>query len=265
MDVKNLLKELHLFAKSSLSQSFLNSENISEKIVRHAALSKEDVVLEIGMGLGILTTFLQKKVSQVITVEKDKRLALAIPSLQKFDPKTEVIVSDFLKYDLKELKERFKTIKVVANLPFHISTEILFRLFEHHDWIQSMTLMFQREVGKRIVAQPGNKDYGILSLLTQLYSKPKILFEVKSHSFYPVPKVSASVIFFEMRKELPLPKKEAAFFIQVVKMAFGQRRKTLYNNLRRFFPSDFKTMIDLKRRAETLSFEEFKELTRSLK
>ena len=255
-------------AHGRLSQNFLRSEQVAEKIVNGARITEKDVVIEIGAGLGILTDLLQQRVKRVIAFETDHRL---IPRLLETPrQKTEVICADFLKYDLAPLQERFNLIKVVSNLPYHISTEILFRLFQNHHWIDSMTLMFQKEVADRIVAPSGGKTYGILSVLTALYAMPKIVFRVAPGCFYPQPKVASAVVHFEMKKKLEIPQHQQDFFIKLVKTAFGQRRKTLRNALQKMAPvqmleqAAFRSGLDLKRRAETLTLTEFKKLMEAL-
>ena len=255
-------------ARARLSQNFLRSEQVAENIVQGARVTEKDVVIEIGAGLGILTDLLQQRAKRVIAFETDRRL---IPRLARTPhPKTEVICDDFLKYDLALLRERFNRVQVVSNLPYHISTEILFRLFQNHHWIDSMTLMFQKEVADRIVARPGGKTYGVLSVLTALYADPKILFRVAPGCFYPQPKVASAIVRFEMKKKLEIPQHQQDFFIKLVKTAFGQRRKTLRNALQKMAPvqaleqAASRSGMDLGRRAETLSLVEFKKLMEAM-
>ncbi|MBI3018242.1 MAG: ribosomal RNA small subunit methyltransferase A [Deltaproteobacteria bacterium] len=275
MDVKATLQKYELSASQKFSQNFLKDEQLAERIVKAAQIQAEDSVLEIGTGLGILTKALAKNAAKVITFEKDKKLLAQLPFILQTETQIEVIPQDFLTYDLSILQKRFKKIKVVANLPFHISTEVLFHLFEYRGWIESMTLMFQKEVAERIVSKPGTKVYGILSVLSQLYSTPKICFSVSPHCFYPVPKVSASIVNFQMKEgsltqDIGLSSLKEKFLIKLVKSGFGQRRKTLLNSLKKLVsPEVLKKVtahlgIDVKRRMETFSLEEIKKLTEAL-
>ncbi|MBI3019329.1 MAG: 16S rRNA (adenine(1518)-N(6)/adenine(1519)-N(6))-dimethyltransferase [Deltaproteobacteria bacterium] len=233
VDVKATLQKYKLSASQKFSQNFLKDEHLAERIVKAARITSTDVVLEIGTGLGILTKALAKNATKVMTFEKDKKLLVQLPFILQTETQIEVIPQDFLTYDLSLLQKRFKKIKVAANLPFHISTDVLFHLFEYRDWIESMTLMFQKEVAERIVASPGIKAYGILSVLSQLYSTPKIL-------------------------------------VKIVKAGFGQRRKILLNSLRKLIAPQILTKVmtslgmDVKRRMEIFSLEEIKKLTEAL-
>ncbi|HBQ21183.1 MAG: ribosomal RNA small subunit methyltransferase A [Deltaproteobacteria bacterium GWA2_38_16] len=262
MDVKKVLTHYHLRASQYLSQNFLHSEALADRIVEASHIEKEDIVLEVGAGLGILTKALAKKAKTVMTFEKDKKLWGPLPEILKEYKNIEFIFSDFLAYPLGDLSN--KKVKVVANLPFSISTEIMFHFFKYRKCIETMTLMFQKEVAKRIVAVPNTKDYGVLSILSQLYSTPKILFSVPPSSFYPVPEVAAAVIHFKMNEVLLIPQQQEHFFIRVVKTAFMKRRKMLSNSLHKLIPQEIlqtvsaKTGISLKRRMETLSLEELK-------
>ena len=270
VDVKSTLHKYELSASQKLSQNFLKDEHLAERIVKAAQIQAEDSILEIGTGLGILTKALVKNAAKVITFEKDKKLLTQLPFILQTEAQIEVIPQDFLTYDLSILQKRFKKIKVVANLPFHISTEVLFHLFEHRGWIESMTLMFQKEVAERIVSKPGTKVYGILSVLSQLYSTPKICFSVSPHCFYPVPKVSASIVNFQMKEDIGLNSPREKLLIKLVKYGFGQRRKTLLNSLKKLVSPQVLTKvttslgIDVKRRMETFSLEEIKKLTEAL-
>lgn len=279
MSVKSRLKELDLKPHKRFGQNFLSHESLADLIVDKAEISSNDVVIEIGTGLGILTTALAKRAAYVITFEIDRRLAEKISSVilrpaatRGEGPKDliEIISADFLKFDLTTLQKKYPKVKVVSNLPFHISTEVMFRLFEHRKWIESMTLMFQKEVAERIVSKPGTKAYGILSVLSQLYSEPKKVLTVSRDRFYPPPEVSAAVIYFQMKKELIIHEGEESLFVNSVKSAFGQRRKILFNSLQKIAPvealkkAELDSGIDLGRRAETLSLGEFKRVAESI-
>ena len=248
-------------AKKSLGQNFLRDPNYLKKIADASQAGPEDRVLEIGPGLGHLTGVLVKRAKKVLALELDVRL---IPLLQQEFGNVqniEVLHADALEYAYGSLPGRWK---VVANLPYYISTPIIQKLIAHREKFVSLTLMLQKEVAVRIASPPGNKDYGYLSVLVQLYAEPRIEFLVPPEAFTPQPEVDSAVITLVIRKHPAVMLADEKFFMRVVKAAFSQRRKTLRNALRQLeVPSDKmqlalnKTGIDLGRRAETLSVEEF--------
>jgi 16S rRNA (adenine1518-N6/adenine1519-N6)-dimethyltransferase len=213
---------------------------------------------------------LAKQAATVITFEIDRKLASGLSDLLPSDRHIEVIASDFLKFDLRELQKKYPKVKVVSNLPFHVSTEVMFKLFEHRKWIETMTLMFQKEVAERIVSKPGRKEYGILSALGQLYSDPKIVLFLSPDKFYPPPEVSAAFVYFQIKRELVMDERHESLFIDCVKSALGQRRKVLFNSLRKMASlealkeAERRCGIDFRRRAETLSVGEFKKVAESI-
>lgn len=248
-------------AKKSLGQNFLKDPRYIEKIVDAARIEAHDQALEIGPGLGHLTRLLSSRAGRVLALELDERL---IPVLQKefsASPNVEIVQADALEYPYAGLPG---TWKVVANLPYYISTPILQTLLEHRNKFTSLTLMLQKEVAERICADPGGKEYGYLSVLVQLYAGPRIEFTVPPGAFTPQPDVDSSVITLTVRDQPAVLLPDEAFFMRVVKAAFSQRRKTLRNSLKQLeLPKETmdavldKTGIDLGRRAETLSVEEF--------
>jgi 16S rRNA (adenine1518-N6/adenine1519-N6)-dimethyltransferase len=248
-------------AKKSLGQNFLRDPHYLDKIADAAEIGPHDQVLEIGPGLGHLTHVLTRRAQKVLAVEVDDRL---IPLLQKeFDATQnfELLHGDALEQDYDSLNGSWK---VVANLPYYISTPILQKLILHRSKFKSLTLMLQNEVAERIAALPGGKEYGFLSVLVQLYTVPKILFKVPAGAFTPRPKVDSAVIMLVIRDRPAIPLTNEDFFMRVVKAAFSQRRKTLRNSLKQLDVGKEKmekildnTGIDLGRRAETLSLEEF--------
>ncbi|MDO8446189.1 MAG: 16S rRNA (adenine(1518)-N(6)/adenine(1519)-N(6))-dimethyltransferase RsmA [Deltaproteobacteria bacterium] len=255
--------------KKRFGQHFLKDKNIIRKIVDGAGVSKDDLVLEIGPGLGDMTSLLCERAERVIAVELDRELYSIL--LEKFGRGTgennvEIVNADALRFDIGGLFERFgKKIKVVANLPYNISTPLLFKFFEDRDYISSMTLMFQKEVADRLTAVPGTKDYGVLSIYAQLYTKPSFLFKVSPHAFTPPPKVDSAVVRLDVLKEPSVKAIDEGFMLKVVKAAFGQRRKTLSNALSSGLglPKEAvnttlkRAMVDGSRRGETLTLGEF--------
>ncbi len=248
-------------AKKSLGQNFLKDPHYLAKIADCAGLGQDDNVLEIGPGLGHLTAVLAARVRNVLALELDDRL---IPILEKeFSGIERVVIeqADALEYAYERLPGKWK---VVANLPYYISTPIIQKLLLHRDKFLSLTLMLQKEVAERIAAAPGGKEYGYLSVLVQLYSRPRIEFLVPPGAFTPQPDVDSAVVTLTIFERPAVLLKDEPFFIHVVKAAFSQRRKTLRNSLKQLgLPKEKmdtaldKTGIDLGRRAETLSVEEF--------
>ena len=251
----------NLRAKKSLGQNFLKDPLYLKKIADAAQVGPEDRVLEIGPGLGHLTRVLVKRTKKVLALELDERL---IPLLQQEFGNVqniEILHADALEHAYGSLTGRWK---VVANLPYYISTPIIQKLISYREKFVSLTLMLQKEVAVRIASPPGNKDYGYLSVLVQLYAEPRIEFLVPPDAFTPQPEVDSAVVTLVIREHPAVPLADEKFFVRVVKAAFSQRRKTLRNALKQLeVPGEkmqlvlSKTGIDLGRRAETLSVAEF--------
>ncbi len=258
--------------KKRFGQHFLRDQNIIRKIVDGAGVSKDDIVLEIGPGLGDMTSLLSQRAEHVIAVELDRELC-SILSEKFAENNVEIINADVLKFDIGGLFERVgRKIRVVANLPYNISTPVLFRLLEGKEYISSMTLMFQKEVADRLVAKPCTKDYGILSVYAQLYTVPSLLFKVSPYAFTPPPKVDSAVVRLEILAEPSVKTDDEELMLKVVKAAFGQRRKTLLNALSSglSLPKEDveaalkRAEIDGSRRGETLTLSEFSALSNSV-
>ena len=248
-------------AKKSLGQNFLRDPNYLKKIVDAARVGPEDQVLEIGPGLGHLTRVLASRARKVLALELDERL---IPLLRKeFSMllNVEIVQADAIDYPYEALPDRWK---VVANLPYNISTPIIQKLVACRDKFTTLTLMLQQEVAERVASLPGGKEYGYLSVLVQLYAEPRIEFMVPPSAFSPKPEVNSAVIILTIRDRPAVAVSDEIFFVRVVKAAFSQRRKTLRNALKQLnVPAEkmamvlIKTGIDLSRRAETLTVKEF--------
>jgi 16S rRNA (adenine1518-N6/adenine1519-N6)-dimethyltransferase len=251
-------------AKKSLGQNFLKDPHYLDKIADAAGVGPEDQVLEIGPGLGHLTGVLASRAKKVLALELDARL---IPHLQKaFGACTnvEIVEADALVYAYDTLPVKWK---VVANLPYYLSTAILQRLIAHRKTFTSLTLMLQKEVAERVAAGPGGKEYGYLSVLVQLYAKPRLLFTVPPEAFTPRPEVDSTIISLALLDDPAAAVPDEGQFLRVVKASFSQRRKTLRNALKQLdAPRETmdavlaETGIDLGRRAETLSVAEFARL-----
>jgi 16S rRNA (adenine1518-N6/adenine1519-N6)-dimethyltransferase len=258
----------HIHPKKSLGQNFLKDPHYLKRIADAARIESGDQVLEIGPGLGHLTGELAARAGKVLALELDERL---IPVLHKDfaeKPNVEIVQADALVYSYGDLQGKWK---VVANLPYYISTPVIRKLLESRPKFISFTLMLQKEVAERIAASPGGKEYGYLSVLVQLYTAPRMEFTVPAGAFTPVPKVDSAVITLAVRDRPAVIVQSEGFLIRVVQAAFSQRRKTLGNTMRRLGMSKERTEraiqsagIDPGRRAETLSVEEFGRLADAL-
>ena len=221
--------------QKKFGQNFLIDENVVEKIVRDAGVTKDDFVLEIGPGIGTMTQILCENAREVVAVEIDDKLIpiLTEDTLSWYDNVT-VIHEDILKLDIVKLaneRNGGKPIKVVANLPYYITTPIIMGLFESHVPLQSITIMVQKEVADRMQVGPGTKDYGALSLAVQYYAKPEIVANVPPNCFIPRPNVGSAVIRLDRYAEPPVQTADEQFMFSVIRASFNQRRKTLVNGL----------------------------------
>lgn len=225
----------HEFAfQKKFGQNFLIDEGIVNKIVREAGVTKDDFVLEIGPGIGTMTQLLCEQAGGVAAVEIDTNLIPILKeTLAEYDNVT-IINEDILKVDIKKLAEEKnggKPIKVVANLPYYITTPIIMGLFESNVPIDSITVMVQKEVAERMQVGPGTKDYGALSLAVQYYSKPQVVINVPPECFIPRPNVGSAVIRLTRYKEPPVKVKDEKLMFKLIRASFNQRRKTLANGL----------------------------------
>lgn len=230
-----ILKKYDFMFQKRFGQNFLIDTHVLEKIIRSAEITKDDLVLEIGPGIGTMTQYLCENAREVVAVEIDKNL---IPILEKdtlaaYDNVT-IINEDILKLDLNALvkeKNNGRPIKVVANLPYYITTPIIMGLFEAHVPLQNITVMVQKEVADRMQAGPGSKDYGALSLAVQYYATPYIAANVPPNCFMPRPNVGSAVIRLTLHSEPPVKVVKEEFLFALIRASFNQRRKTLVNGL----------------------------------
>lgn len=251
-------------AKKSLGQNFLYDRAILSEIIDASGVGHEDTVVEIGPGHGTMTKLLAEKARKLIAIELDHELCVRlIAELRGFN-NIDLIEGDAMKFNYEEIG-RFR---VVANIPYYITTPVIFRLLEAKGNLQSMTLTIQKEVAERIVAPPGGKDYGVLSIAIQCFAIPLLKFIVPKEAFHPVPKVDSAVVHISLRKEPLVSAKDEELFFRVVRTAFSQRRKTLSNSLKPFGPAVRDVLaraeIEPQRRPETLSIEEFKKIAELL-
>jgi 16S rRNA (adenine1518-N6/adenine1519-N6)-dimethyltransferase len=265
ISVRKMVAQYEIHPRKRLGQSFLEDRNIIRRIVALAEPAGDETVVEIGAGLGSMTEELAKRAGRVIALEVDQRLVGVLRERFAGQDRVEVLQMDVLKYDFSSACPGGR-IKVVGNIPYHISSPILFRLLDFRRSISSMLLMFQKELADRITAPPGTKDYGIPSVLVARYTRATCELTVPPTCFYPVPDVVSSVLRIMVRQEPNLLNEE--LFAKIVRAAFAQRRKTLWNNLRHIgIPEEMVgrmfagSGIDRTRRAETLSVEEFSRLT----
>ncbi len=266
---KEAMKKFNIRASKKYGQNFIIDEKVLKSILDTAEIDKEDCILEIGPGLGTMTRLLCERADKVIAVEIDKNI-INVLNINMFGYDNFILINeDIMKTSIKALlKEHFgeRECKVVANLPYYITSPIIMKLLEERLNINSITLMVQKEVAQRIAANPGGKEYGALSVAVQYYSIPQIMATVSRRAFMPQPNVDSAVIHLLIRKEPAVKVNDELMFFKVVKASFAQRRKTLLNSL---YGSDLgldrkDVEIILKscgiepiRRGETLCLEEF--------
>lgn len=239
-ETKRLLNKYNLRPKKRFGQNFLIDERVIHGILNAAELRPGDTVVEIGPGLGSLTEHLVQRAGQVLAIEIDSQL---IPLLrEKLNSYTgfKLLEEDVLRVNLDQaVKEAFPQVKypykVVANLPYYITTPIIMKLLEEKYQIETMVLMVQKEVGERLRARPGTKEYGALSVAVQYYTEPELVFKVPPGAFRPIPEVASAVMKLKVRKAPPVMPRDERLFFQVVRASFSQRRKTLVNALSNFF------------------------------
>ncbi|MCR5587133.1 MAG: 16S rRNA (adenine(1518)-N(6)/adenine(1519)-N(6))-dimethyltransferase RsmA [Lachnospiraceae bacterium] len=229
-----ILRKYDFHFQKRYGQNFLIDEHVLNKIISASEITKDDFVLEIGPGIGTMTQFLCEAAGKVLAVEIDEKLIPVLEdTLSEYD-NVQVINNDVLKLDLNKIADEYndgKKIKVVANLPYYITTPIIMGLFEAHLPLESITVMIQKEVADRMQAGPGTKDYGALSLAVQFYSEPEIVATVPPNCFMPRPGVSSEVIRLKTLESCPVDVQDEAFMFKVIRAAFNQRRKTLVNAL----------------------------------
>lgn len=269
-ETMQILKKYNISANKKLGQNFLINEDVVEQIVKNAEVSKDDLVIEIGPGLGTLTKELLKNAGKVICIELDKRM-INILEDRFFNENLEIINEDILKVNLKELiqKEKIENInkvKVVANLPYYITTPIIMKLLEDKLDIYSITVMVQKEVASRITATVKTGDVGAITYAINYYTEPSIVLDVPKESFIPVPEVESSVIKLKVLDKPSVNVKSEELLFKVIKVSFMQKRKTLLNSLTNgnILKSKSKVEkmlndlgIDIKIRPEKLTLEEF--------
>lgn len=270
---KEIINKYSFAFQKKFGQNFLIDSNVLESIIRGAEITKDDFVLEIGPGIGTMTQYLCEAARQVVAVEIDKMLIPILEdTLSEYD-NVEVINQDVLKVDIKSLaeeKNNGKPIKVVANLPYYITTPIIMGLFESGVPIDSITIMVQKEVADRMQTGPGSKDYGALSLAVQFYATAKVILNVSATCFMPRPNVDSAVIKLTRHKEPTVNVADEKLMFKIIRASFNQRRKTLVNGLKNSPELSFSKEQIVKAiekigkpetiRGEAVTLEEFAEL-----
>ncbi|MCM3478911.1 16S rRNA (adenine(1518)-N(6)/adenine(1519)-N(6))-dimethyltransferase RsmA [Caldibacillus thermoamylovorans] len=274
-----ILEKYGFTFKKSLGQNFLIDTNILNNIVDHAEITPESGVIEIGAGIGALTEQLAKRCKKVLSFEIDQRLLPVLEDTLSPYPHVSIVHQDFLKADVHQAIETYlqevKDIAIVANLPYYVTTPIIMKCLEDHLPFRSMVMMMQKEVGSRITAKPGTKDYGSLTIAIQYYTTAEIVMNVPKTVFIPQPNVDSAVVKLTKRDQPVVAVKDEQFFFNIVKFSFAQRRKTILNNLvsqlengkekkEQIMAALEKAEIDPTRRGETLTIEEFAKLSDGL-
>ena len=271
-----ILKKYNFSFQKKFGQNFLIDTSVLERIVKYSEITKDDMVVEIGPGIGTMTQYLCEHARKVVAVEIDDALIPILKDTLKDYDNVKVIHEDILKVDLNKLVEEEndgKKIKVVANLPYYITTPIIMGLFEKHVPVESITIMVQKEVAKRMEAGPGTKDYGALSLAVNYYSEPEIVANVPPNCFMPRPNVSSAVIRLKLFDKPKVDANEKLLF-KLIRAAFNQRRKTLVNAINNFSELNYtkdevvKALETIHKsdniRGEALTLSEFAELSNVL-
>ncbi len=279
--IREMKQKYNFHFSKSLGQNFLTDKNIIDKIVEGSMIGKQDLVIEIGPGMGVLTAAAAAVAGKVVSIEIDQKLIPILQeTLQEFD-NIEIIHGDVLKTNLQEIVEQNKEInglktenvRIIGNLPYYITTPIIMKILEDRVSADSITIMMQKEVAERIKAMPGSKVYGALSVAVQYYCTVAHVANAPKEIFMPQPKVDSNVIRLDVRKEKPVLLKSEEAFFSVVKAGFGQRRKTLLNSLTGIHGLTKEEVaqvmltagIDPIRRAETLSLQEFAALANTIR
>lgn len=268
-----LMKKYNIYANKKLGQNFLIDENVVDGIISNSNINNEDLIIEIGPGLGTLTSKLAEKAKKVICIELDSKMVNILKDRFVAYSNVEIINDDCLKVDINKLisqNKECKSAKVVANLPYYITTPIIMKLLEEKLKIDSITVMIQKEVAQRLADKPGGKESGSITYTVWYYSTPEILFDVPNNSFIPEPEVTSSVIKFNILNKPRIEVEDEEKFFKVIKASFMQKRKTLVNSLvngkiigsKEEAEKILKSLnIDSKIRGEKLTLEDYKNLS----
>jgi len=277
MDIRHIMRKYKIRADKSLGQHFLIDESPIDAMLAAADLNKEDEVLEIGPGLGVLTVRLCQQAKKVVAVEKDRDIIPVLEDITRDFENICIINDDVLKLDIENLQQSHfrSSFKVIANLPYYITSPIIMKIIQNRHLIKLAVIMVQKEVAQRLTALPGKKDYGILSIAVQLYSDVDMICEVSREAFLPSPKVDSAVVRLIIKDEPRVKIHDVDLYFKVVEASFAERRKTIRNSLKRRLTLPYLPKaaidnalsiagIDPLRRGETLSIEEYADLTLAL-
>jgi 16S rRNA (adenine1518-N6/adenine1519-N6)-dimethyltransferase len=267
--IRETLRKFNIRLNKDLGQNFLPDKDALDRIIKAAEVSKDDLVLEIGTGIGTLTKPLAQKAGFVVSIEIDAKLIPAAKEYLAGIDNIELINEDVMKLDIPKILKKhpdFESAKVVSNLPYCITTPLISKLLERENKFKLMVITIQKEVAKRIVSPPGGKEYGAFTVFVNYFAKPKIISYLSKTSFIPQPEVDSAILKLEVLARPSVGVKDEKLFFRVVRAAFNQRRKMLKNALQAAhieWPAD--TDIDGKRRGETLSIQEFAKLSNLIK
>ena len=275
-DTKFIMKKYHIKANKSLGQNFLIDDKVVEQIITKSCVNEHDLVIEIGPGLGTLTKFLLEKAKKVICIELDKKMIKILEDRFTLYNNFELLHNDILKVDLNSIIKKEKEnsditgVKIVANLPYYITTPIIMKLLEEQLDLESITVMVQKEVADRLIATPGSKDTGAITYSVYYYATSEAILEVPKDSFIPEPEVTSKVIRLQIRKVPPVEVQSKKVMFKIIKSAFMQRRKTLLNarSNTKVFLNKEEGLAILKKlnlpddlRAEKLTLQDFANIT----
>ncbi|MCI8545808.1 MAG: 16S rRNA (adenine(1518)-N(6)/adenine(1519)-N(6))-dimethyltransferase RsmA [Clostridia bacterium] len=278
-ETRAIMNRYHIKANKSLGQNFLISKEVVEEIVRSSEIAKEDLVIEIGPGLGTLTKYLLEKAKKVLCIELDKKMISILENRFSLYKNFGLLNEDILKVDLKNLiktekeKNNIQNVKIVANLPYYITTPIIMKLLEEELPLESITVMIQKEVADRLIAIPGGKETGAITYSVYYYAESQAVLEVPKESFIPEPEVTSKVIKLNIRKESIIEIEEKEKMFRIIKNAFMQRRKTLLNalvntNIFKCKEEGIEILeslgIDVNIRPEKLSIEDYANIAKKL-
>lgn len=276
-ETKFMMNKYHIKANKSLGQNFLIREDMIKTIVESSQIKKQDLVIEIGPGLGTLTKYLLEKAGKVVAIELDEKMERILKDRFLCYQNFELLHQDVLKVDLKDLIEKekkndtIKEVKIVANLPYYITTPIIMKLLEEELPLESITVMIQKEVADRLIAIPGQKETGAITYSVYYYAQAQGILEVPNDSFIPEPEVTSKIIKLHIRKQPPVKIENKEVMFKMIKCAFMQRRKTLLNalvNTKVFTNKERGIQIlkeldmDIQIRPEKLTLEDYANITR---
>ena len=272
-ETKNIMKKYGIRANKSLGQNFLINPEVVENIVKSSNINKNDLIIEIGPGLGTLTKYLLEKAGKVICIELDTKMIKILQDRFSKYSNFEIINADVLKVDLNQIIKNYKNVKIVANLPYYITTPIIMKLLEEKLNIESITVMIQKEVADRLIEIPGGKNTGAITYTVYYYCESEKIMEVPNSSFIPEPEVTSEVIKMNLRKEPAVKIDNPNIMFMIIKSAFMQRRKTLLNALTntKVFINKQEGMNILKKlnldenvRAENLKLQDFADIAKEI-